>query len=128
MMLEKKRKEEIIKKILSPYNEEDEIDTTSPPKPSLLIRQISDPEYYLKKIVNNGFKFDILEFENIETKVVYICDKLKENLLKIIEINKIQVNERSQILLNEKSAIKNKIDKYNNQMKEIIEMVNTIII
>jgi hypothetical protein len=78
----------------------------------------------------HGFNFDILDEsdENIESKVVYICDKLKENLLKVLEINKIiQEDERGEeveMLLNEKYAIKNKIYKYNNQMNSIIEMFN----
>jgi|LakMenEpi03Aug12_release.lakeMendotaPanAssembly.Ray.scaffolds.fasta_scaffold263720_2 hypothetical protein len=129
MMLEKKRKEEIIKEILSPHYEYDEeIDIVSPP-PTLLTRQLSDPEYSFKKIVMHGFNFDILDEsdENIESKVVYICDKLKENLLKVLEINKIIQDERGEeveMLLNEKYAIKNKIYKYNNQMNSIIEMFN----
>jgi len=134
MMLENKRKEEIIKEILSPHYEyDDEIDIISPPKLTLLTRQLSDPEYSFKKIVMHGFNFDILDEseESIESKVVYICDKLKENLLKVLEINKIiQEGERGErgeeveMLLNEKYEIKNKIYKYNNQMNSIIEMFN----
>ena len=133
MMLENKRKEEIIKEILSPhyeYDDEEEINIISPPKLNLLTRQLSDPEYSFKTIVMHGFNFDILDEsdENIESKVVYICDKLKENLLKVLEINKIiqedKRGEEVEMLLNEKYAIKNKIYKYNNQMNSIIEMFN----
>jgi len=78
----------------------------------------------------HGFNFDILDEseESIESKVVYICDKLKENLLKVLEINKIiqqdKRGEKSEMLLNEKYEIKNKIYKYNNQMNSIVEMFN----
>lgn len=99
----------------------------SPPKMTSLKRELSDPEYCMKKVVVGGFNFTIIdEPEKMEEKIRYLTDKIKENLLQTLEINKIMakdVDAFSDVLFEEKNKLKNNISKYNNQLNEIMDNI-----
>ena len=92
-----------------------------------LKRELSDPEYCMKKVVVGGFNFTIIdEPEKMEEKIRYLTDKIKENLLQTLEINKIMakdVDAFSDLLLEQKNKLKNNISKYNNQLNEIMDNI-----
>jgi len=98
----------------------------SPPKALALKRELSDPEYCMKKVRVGGFNFTIIdEPEKIEEKIIYLTDKIRENLLKTLEINKIVLSDSSylDVLLGEKQKLKDNINKYNNQLNEIMDNI-----
>ena len=98
----------------------------SQPKLTSLKRELSDPEYCMKKVIVRGFNFTIMEEpEKIEEKVKYLTDKINENFLQMLEINKIFLSDpgHSDILLGEKNLLKNSINEYNNQLNEIMDAI-----
>jgi len=112
--------------IKSPSNNRTSSRRPSPPKMTSLKRELSDPEYCMKKVIVRGFNFTIMEEpEKIEEKVKYLTEKIKENFLQTLEINKIvlSVPGHSDILLDEKNRLKNNIIKYNNQLNEIMDAI-----
>lgn len=98
----------------------------SSPKAPSLKRELSDPEYCMKKVNVGGFNFTIIdEPEKIEEKIKYLTGKIRENLLKTLEINKIFLSDSSylDVLLAEKQKLKDSINKYNNQLNEIMDNI-----
>jgi hypothetical protein len=126
MMSANKKKDEVKQNQLSPYSESDE-EENFPKRPSLLSRQISDPEFCVRKLDLHGFHFDIIDdIENFETKIIYLSDKIKENLLKLVEISKIESKNNSR-MFEEKVIIKNEIKKYNSQMNDIVKVMDDLL-
>lgn len=115
-----KKKDDIKKNLLSPYSE---IDEEEPRKKSSLRRQTSGPEFSVKKVDLHGFHFDIIDnVENFETKMIYLSDKIKESLLKLVEINKIEAYRLS----DEKAIIKNNIKKYSAQLNDMVNVIDEL--
>jgi hypothetical protein len=98
----------------------------SPKAAPSLKRELSDPEYCMKKVNVGGFDFTIIdEPEKMDEKIKYLTDKIRENLLQTLEINKIALNDSKYVeaLLDEKNKIKSKINNYNNQLNEIMDNI-----
>ena len=80
----------------------------------------------MKKVNVGGFDFTIIdEPEKMDEKIKYLTDKIRENLLQTLEINKIALNDSKYVeaLLDEKNKIKSKINNYNNQLNEIMDNI-----
>lgn len=98
----------------------------SSPKMTSLKRELSDPEYCIQKVVVRGFNFTIVEEpEKMEEKIKYLTEKIKENLMQTLEINKMimEREEYKDVLLEEKNKLKNNINKYNHQLNEIMDNI-----
>ena len=128
ILSDNKKKDDIKKTQLSPYSETDDDEPFISHEKSSLIRQTSGPEFSVKKVDLHGFHFDIIDnAENFETKIIYLSDKIKDNLLKLIEVNKIEASlYDNKIISDDKVIIKNNIKKYTVQLNEMVNIMDEL--